>query len=560
MPRSVSVRVKILAAVLLPVAAMIIIAILSTFHERTLMLEGRKEQMVRQVESATSLLAYYHDLSSNGKLSEAEALERVKTDIRAIRFANGNYIFVYSDTGIAQVVGPQPQMEGKDLIDLKDPNGVPFIRLFIEAARAGGGDVAYAFPRKQGDAPVPKLASIRPFAPWKLLVGAGVYIDDIDTLFHQRLMTYGTALAVVSLAILGLSLYLVRTITHPLEAITDAMVRLTDGDRNITITHATRGDEIGKLARALTVFRDSLMELDRKEQERREAAGRAAEALKSEREAIANTFQQSVMGLIQRSAEAANEIHHTTETMSDVADRASIQARDAATAAGQASTNVQTVAAASEELYASISEISRQVADAARIAVEAADQTGKINTMMLSLSQSAGRIGEVVQLVAGIASQTNLLALNATIEAARAGEAGKGFAVVASEVKTLATQTAKATEEITAQVADVQQETAQAVAAIRTVSGVIDQIRTISSGIAAAVEEQGAATREIARNVTEAASETQEMSANIGGLTEAAATTGSVAQKLLSASSDLARNAERMRGDVDNFLRGIRAA
>ncbi|MBB6250064.1 methyl-accepting chemotaxis protein [Nitrospirillum iridis] len=559
MPKSVGVRWKILVAVLLPMAAMMIIAILSTFHERALMLDGRKEQMVRQVEAATSLLAHYHDLAGQGKLTDAEALERAEADIRAIRFANGNYVFVYTDTGTALVVGPQPQMEGKDQSNRTDPNGVPFIRLFMEAARAGGGDVAYSFPRKQGDPAVAKLASIRPYTPWKLVVGAGVYIDDIDELFHQRLMTYGIGLAAVSLAILALSLYLVRTITHPLAAITDAMVRLTHGDRDITITYATRGDEIGKLAQALTVFRDSLRELDRKEEERREAEDRAAEARKGERLAIADTFEQSVMGLIQRSADAAGEIHQTTETMSAVADKASVQAHDAATAANQASGNVQTVAAASEELYTSISEISRQVAEAARVSIEAAQQTDKVNTMMVSLSQSAVRIGEVVQLVAGIASQTNLLALNATIEAARAGEAGKGFAVVASEVKSLATQTGRATEEITAQVAGVQQETAEAVAAIRAVSTVIDQIRDISSGIAAAVEEQGAATREIARNVTEAASETQEMTANIGGLTEAAATTGAVAQKLLSASSELARNAERMRGDVDHFLRGVRA-
>ena len=267
----------------------------------------------------------------------------------------------------------------------------------------------------------------------------------------------------------------------------------------------------------------------------------------------------SVIGLVGAVAASASQMQSSAATMSSVAQQSSVQAASVAAGAEQATANVQTVASAAEELSASISEISRQVAEAATISRQAADETRRTDEMVVTLAGSADRIGEVVKLINDIASQTNLLALNATIEAARAGEAGKGFAVVAGEVKHLATQTAKATEEIVGQISSIQEETRHAVTAIRQIATVIDKVRAISSTIASAVEEQGAATQEIARNVQQAAAGTQEVSTNVELVQEAATTTGAASQQVLASAGGLADLAERLRGEVGTFLHTVRA-
>jgi methyl-accepting chemotaxis protein len=388
---------------------------------------------------------------------------------------------------------------------------------------------------------------------------AATSTEQSAALGRSTLISVSLGVAAMAAFSVAMGFLLIRGISMPVTSMTQAMRRLAQHDLSIEITGAGRGDEIGAMADAVAVFRDSMVTADRLAAE--QAAARADRERRAQRlDELVRGFETAVTGLVGFQTAAATELEATARSMTATAGEATTRGEAVAGASEESSASVQAVSAASEELTASITEISRQVSQSARLTDQAVADTRRTDGIVQALADAAGKIGDVVGLITNVASQTNLLALNATIEAARAGDAGKGFAVVASEVKNLAQQTARATEEIGAQINQIQHATGEAVTAIKGIAGIIEGVNGISTAIAAAVEQQGAATAEIGRNIQQAAAGTRDVASNVAGVKEAAHDTATAANDVLQAAGGLARQADQLAREVDEFVAGVKAA
>jgi len=523
------------------------------------LMEDRRAKIQDIVTVAREALEYSDQASRQAGLSEADAMERGKALLHTLRFGKEDYVYAINSQGVA-VSNPNPKVEGKNLIDAADPDGVFFVRRQLEMSATGGGFLTFRFPRAAGGDPLPKITYSVGFKPYGWIVGAGIYLDDVYAIFWEQVRNVAIMVVLALLVVGGLFLLLSRSIVSPINAMTMAMRKISEGDTSTSIPALERGDEVGAMAQSVKVFRDNMIDAERLRGEQDVLKKQADSERKLFMTRMADEFERGVSASLDSLAGAASEMQATSRSMSSTATEASQQATSVAAVAEQASVNVQTVAAATEQLSSSVSEIGRQVTQSTEIAGQAVAEANRTNVTVQGLSAAAQKIGDVVKLISDIASQTNLLALNATIEAARAGEAGRGFAVVASEVKSLASQTAKATDDISAQVGAMQSATAEAVRAIESIGGTIAAINEIASAISVAVEQQGSATREIARNVQEAAQGTGQVSRNISGVNQAAEKTGSAAGKVLSSAEQLSGQAATLRADVDRFLGNIRAA
>ena len=374
----------------------------------------------------------------------------------------------------------------------------------------------------------------------------------------QTVVVIGTGVLALLAIVLGVPL--TRAIARPTKQMTDAMRRLADGDTSVAVHGGDRKDEIGAMVAAVEVFRANAVERLQIEAERKQAETRAAAAHQAEMHQLADEFEAAVGNIVNIVSTASRDLEGAAGKLARTAETTQQLSGLVAKDSEDASSNVQSIAKATEELTSSVGEIARQVHESSRIANEAVAQAQKTDGRIAELSQAAQRIGDVVKLITAVAEQTNLLALNATIEAARAGEAGRGFAVVAQEVKALAAQTAKATEEISGQIARMQTATAESVAAINDIGTTIDRVSEIASAITDAVVAQGALTQEIARNIQQAAEGTSRVAVNIGEVNKGATETGSASTKVLASAGDLSNEGCKLKFEVDRFLTTVRAA
>lgn len=349
-----------------------------------------------------------------------------------------------------------------------------------------------------------------------------------------------------------------RIATKPIRTLGEVMRALTEGHLAVDVPYVAEGTEIGSMARKVEVFKKNALDKQRLEAEQKLLEEKSRHDKAEAMNKLADNFESSIGTVVNVVGTASTQMSSSANSLSTTAEATTRQAKAVAVAMNEASTNVQTVASATEELASSINEISRRVEEASAIAAEAVSDARLTHSQMHELSLASEKIGHVVSLISDIAGQTNLLALNATIEAARAGDAGKGFAVVASEVKSLASQTAKATEDIQKQISDIQSATKSAVGCIDKIGGTIERINTIQSSIAAAVEEQGTTTKEISRNVQEAASRTMLVSRNITDVSKALENTGTAATEMLGAAQGLSQQSMKLREEVNNFLVSVK--
>ena len=554
-----SIQAKIFSIVLLSAIGIVALAIQSAHTSGDDLMADKERELAHLVDTATSLAENYNKLAQSGALSTEEAQSRAMEAIAMMRYSGSDYFFILDLDGRILMHPFDSSVVGKDTNATKDINGVYTTRSFIKIAKEqGAGSLSYVWPKPGEQDASPKMSYAKLFGPWNWIVITGVYVDDIDAIYASNMQKLMISAGLIALVIIILSVLTALSITRPLSRAVGTTRKLADGQLDVDIPDTGRSDEIGDLGRALIVFRDGAQQRKALEQEQAEQKLKTEEQQHLMMLDMADKFDSSVSQIIKTVAQAANGFGLQTEQLAERSRENSDRVKSISEAMAASSSNVQTVAGASEEMTTSIAEIASQIDETNHYSRTAVTEVQKATSVIGSLSQSSKAIGQIVGLIKDIAEQTNLLALNATIEAARAGEAGRGFAVVAAEVKELASQTGKATEEIADQINTIQHTISDAVVAIEHVDGTIGELNRISSTIASAVEQQGAASQEISCSISDAAQNSLQVTDNAEALNGLAIENNQAANDMSRHASDLETQITNLSDQVDFFLQTVR--
>jgi methyl-accepting chemotaxis protein len=554
---SIAVRVHLIAIV--AVAGMLVITAAAQVGDYNKMNVARATKTQHVVETALGVIAYFANEEKAGRLSRDDAQRAALAAVKSLRYGADDYFWINSFDARIVMHPIKPALDGTDGNRITDPNGLsPFAAAAAIGKKDGAGFFSYLWPKPGHEQPVEKISYAKAFAPWEWVVASGIYLDDVKAEAWRNLAWLGTQLLLVALLVVTAATLIARGVARPIRGMTSAMTGLARGELGTLVPATERGDEIGAMAKAVEVFKQNA--IDKAALEERQTLEHSQRTRRQEEiDQLVGFFGRSVGGVFSTLAETSS---HMTESSSVLAQSASETGSQTTFVLGeveQAAAAVQTVASAAQQLTISIAEIGQQASESQRISSAAMLQSGEVVAKVAELRGAAEQIGTVVDLINNIAGQTNLLALNATIEAARAGEAGKGFAVVAAEVKSLANQTAMATDQIGGQIGAIQDATVRAAEAIQGIAATVRDVNDIALTIAAAVVEQSAATQEIARSVGMVSVNTSTVASSMELVKTAVNANGETAQKVGRIAAALSTESGALSAEVQDFLAALGA-